>query len=90
MIVYEAINRESLPGVVALCKAEGWESYHRDPELTWRALTAPGSCTIVARDETRVVGFVQMLGDGHIAAFLSLILVDGDYRRRGGRFYDVF
>ena len=83
MIVYEPISRESLPGVIALLKVERWESYTKDPELTWKALRAPGVCTVVARDASRIVGFVQMLGDGYVANFLSLILVDRDYRRRG-------
>ena len=83
MIAYEPINRESLPSVIALLQVERWESYTKDTELTWKALTAPGSCTVVARDGSRIVGFAQMLSDGQIAAFLSVIIVHPDYRQKG-------
>ncbi len=83
MIAYQPIDRESLSGVVALCAAEGWPSFTKDPEVTWKALTAPGVSTVVAREGLRVVGFAQMLGDAQITAFLSLLLVHPDYRRQG-------
>jgi ribosomal protein S18 acetylase RimI-like enzyme len=83
MIAYQPIDRESLSGVVALLTAEGWASYTKDPEVTWKALTAPGVTTIVAKDVARIVGFAQMMGDGQIAAFLSLLIVDAEYRRQG-------
>jgi len=83
MITYEAISRESLPGVIGLLEAEGWASYTADAEVTWEALTAPGVHTVVALDRERVVGVAQMLSDGQIVAFLSIIIVHPDYRRRG-------
>lgn len=83
MIAYEPISRESLSGIIALFEAEGWTSYTSDPEATWQALTAPGVCTVVAQDGSRIVGFAQILSDGQIAAFLSAIIVHPDYRRQG-------
>jgi len=83
MIDYEPISRESFPGVISLLKAEGWTSYTADANLTWKALTAPGVHTVVALDGGRVVGVAQMLSDGQIAAFLSIIIVHPDYRRQG-------
>ncbi len=83
MVTYQPIDRDSLAGIVALCAAEGWQSFTRDPEVTWKALTAPGVTTVVAKDGSRVVGFAQMLSDGQITAFLSLLIVDAEYRRQG-------
>ena len=83
MIKYEPISRESLPGVIGLLKPEGWASYTADADLTWKALTAPGVHTVVALDGERVVGVAQMLSDGQIASFLSIIIVHADYRRQG-------
>ena len=42
-----------------------------------------GVITIVAAEDGRVVGFAQVLSDGQIAAFLSLLLVAADRRQDG-------
>ncbi|MGA0603444.1 GNAT family N-acetyltransferase [Caulobacter sp. KR2-114] len=73
-----------LPGVIALCAAEGWPSFPEDPGRALRALTAPGVTTVVAAaPDGRVAGFAQLLSDGEIQAHLSLIAVDPDFRRQG-------
>ena len=82
-IRYLPIEKPHLAGVIRLCKAEGWSSYTKDPETTWRVLTAPGVTTVVAVEGEEVVGFAQMQSDGAIQAHLSLILVAKDRRRRG-------
>jgi ribosomal protein S18 acetylase RimI-like enzyme len=80
---YVAIDRRYLDGVMRLCEAEGWPSYTSAAEQTWRTLTAPGSCTMVAVESDHVVGFVQLQSDGVVEAHLSLIAVARDRRRRG-------
>jgi ribosomal protein S18 acetylase RimI-like enzyme len=55
----------------------------KDPQRTWRILTAPGVVTVVAADAGKVVGFAQAMTDGGVAAFLSLLLVAADCRRQG-------
>ncbi len=82
-IDYAPIAREHLDGVIRLCEIEQYPSYIQDAERTWRALTAPGVCTVVAVQDGRVVGFAQMQSDGLIQAHLTLIVVDRDLRRRG-------
>ena len=77
------IAREHLDGVIRLCEIEQYPSYIQDAERTWRALTAPGVCTVVAVQDGGVVGFAQMQSDGLIQAHLSMIVVDRDLRRRG-------
>ena len=74
---------EHLPGVLALCEAQGWRDLCSDPVLVRRSLTAPGLSTVVAVRNERVVGFPQIQGDGVLQAHLSLIAVDGSRRRKG-------
>ncbi len=80
---YRLIDRDDLDGIMHLCAAEGWPSYTEDREHTWRALTAPGVCTVVAVKAGTVLGFACMQSDGVIQAHLSLLAV-ARYRRRQG------
>jgi len=83
MIQYEPIEKRHLAGIINLCKTEGWTSYTEDHETSWRVLTAPGVCTVVAIEGKEVVGFVQTQSDGIIQAHISLIPVAKVCRRRG-------
>lgn len=65
-----------------LFKGERW-SYADDEQRTLRALTAPGSLTLIAVHEGHVRGIIQVLSDGEIQAFLALLLVDGAHRGAG-------
>jgi GNAT superfamily N-acetyltransferase len=76
------IEREHVPAVLALFAAERW-SYGEDGERAWRALTAPGSLTVVAIAGGTVLGVAQVVGDGEVQAFLSVLLVAKDRRRTG-------
>ncbi len=82
-IDYLPIGREHVEGVIHLCEIEQYPSYTQAAERTWRALTAPGVCTVVAVQDGRLVGFAQMQSDGLIQAHLSMIVIDRDLRRRG-------
>src|SRR3989442_1268134 len=75
-------DRAHLPDALALFAAEGW-SYADDPERTWRALTAPGCATVVALVDDSVVGVAHVLSDGEVQAFLAVLLVGAEHRRRG-------
>jgi hypothetical protein len=74
---------EHRPGVIALFAAELWPSYTRDPMRTCAALRAPGVTSLVALDDERVVGIVQVQSDGAIQAHLSTLVVARESRRRG-------
>jgi predicted N-acetyltransferase YhbS len=78
-----AFEREHLDGVIALVEAAGWETYSEDPERTYRALAAPGSTTLVALEDGRIAGLVQLQSDGEIQAHLSALLVGEEWRGRG-------
>lgn len=71
-----------LDGLVALVLAEGWSEYAVDVERTSRALSAPGVTTLVAIDDGRVVGAIQVQSDGFIQAHVSMLLVDPNWRGR--------
>ena len=80
---YVAFAEEHLPGVLRLCRAEGWPSLPADPERAVRALTAPGVVAVVAVEDGEVVGFAQMLTDGEVQAYLCEVAVRRDARGRG-------
>jgi ribosomal protein S18 acetylase RimI-like enzyme len=72
-----------LDEVLALCAAERWNSWTADRERAGRRLTAPGVTTMVAADAAGVIGFAQMLSDGEVQAYLAVVVVDRERRRRG-------
>lgn len=76
-------SEPDLPGILALCRAEGWPSFPENPLRANRVLTAPGVTTMVAAEDGIVIGFAQLQSDGEIQAHLSLIAVHPDHRRRG-------
>jgi hypothetical protein len=60
-----ALKAKSVTGLhldrlLTLVAAEGWTEYSHDPERTYRALTAPGSTTLVAVADGQVVGAIQV------------------------------
>lgn len=79
----QRFERVHVDGCVALCAAEGWETYAEAPERTYRALSSPGSTTLVALDDGVVAGLVQIQSDGEIQAHLSALLVGEGWRGRG-------
>jgi GNAT superfamily N-acetyltransferase len=73
-----------LPGVLALCEAEGWPSLPSDPARAETMLRAPGATTVVAVDASAVVGVAFALVDtGRVDAYLSIMVVHAEYRRQG-------
>jgi ribosomal protein S18 acetylase RimI-like enzyme len=78
-----SFTRQHLEGALALFAAAEWQTYTADPERTYRALAAPGSTTLVAVEQTKVVALVQLQADGEIQAHLSALVVAEGWRRRG-------
>ena len=74
-----------LSGVAGILASLEWDNFDYDPDLTRKALTAPGVTTIVAAaGETGVVvGFAQVFADGVFQAHLGLLAVDESWHRRG-------
>jgi ribosomal protein S18 acetylase RimI-like enzyme len=79
----ETFARSHLDRLVALVDGEGWTEYSEDAERTYRALTAPGTTTLIATAGERVVGAIQVQSDGVIQAHLSMLLIDREWRGRG-------
>ncbi len=77
------LSRGDLAAVQELFAAESWRSYAADEERTWVALNAPGSLALVAHRDSNVVGIAQTLADGHIQAFLTVLLIAAAERRAG-------
>jgi ribosomal protein S18 acetylase RimI-like enzyme len=74
-----------LSGVTGILASLEWDNFGYDPDLTRKALTAPGVTTIVAAagEAGEVVGFAQVFADGVFQAHLGLLAVDEGWHRRG-------
>lgn len=77
-----AFEPEHVPGIAAVCGELGWPSY-ADPEVAARGCAAPGVSTFVAVADGTVVGFAQVLSDGVVQAYLTLLGVLAGWRRQG-------
>jgi hypothetical protein len=64
----ELFARARFDGVLALVAAVGWSEYTVVVERTSRALSASGFTTLVAIDDGRVVGAIQIRPDDFIQA----------------------
>jgi len=64
-----------------LCE-NGWAHRVADPEA-FRQLVSNSRRAFVAVQESRVVGFARAIGDDFSNGYLSMVVVDADYRRQG-------
>jgi predicted N-acetyltransferase YhbS len=81
MVRIEPFQAAHLEGVVALCAAEGWDSWTRDK--VGRAFAAAGVIAVVALDGDEVVGLAELLSDGQVMAYLALLVVAPKSRGTG-------
>jgi ribosomal protein S18 acetylase RimI-like enzyme len=73
------MRRADIPAGLRLCRASGWNQTERD----WQHfLTAAPDGALVAVEDERVIGSVATLPYGPFA-WISMVLVDPDARRRG-------
>jgi GNAT superfamily N-acetyltransferase len=80
---YRPYVRADLPGVLALCEAEEWPSLPGDAERAHRIFTNPGVTTYVAAGRGGVAGFIYLLSDGEVQAYVALMAVERSQRRHG-------
>lgn len=80
---YRPCERVDLLGVLALCEAEGWPSLPSDPESAHRIFTNPGVTAYVAVGQGVVSGFIYILSDGEVQAYIALMAVALQERRHG-------
>lgn len=77
-------EQRDLGAILELCVAEGWDSLPADAVRAHRILTNPGVTTFVAADDTdRVVGFLYLLSDGEVQAYIASMAVASSYRGQG-------
>jgi ribosomal protein S18 acetylase RimI-like enzyme len=82
-VEYRTYEHGYLSGILALCEAEGWPSLPADPARAHGILTNPGVTTWVADDSGTIVGFVTLLSDGALQAYMANLVVAIDRRRQG-------
>ncbi|MGH9017195.1 MAG: GNAT family N-acetyltransferase [Acidimicrobiales bacterium] len=80
---YRPYQWQDLDAVIELCRAEGWPSLPADPERAQRILTNPGVTAYVAADDGEVRGFLYLLSDGEVQAYLATMVVAAGHRSRG-------
>lgn len=85
LVEYRPYEADDLPGVLTLCEAEQWPSFPADPARAHRLLTNPGVTSYVADDDDddEIVGFIYLLSDGEIQAYIALMAVSAAKRRQG-------
>lgn len=80
---YRPYQPDDLPGVRRLCEAEEWPSLPADPARAHRVLTNPGVTSYVAVDADAIAGFIYVLSDGEVQAYIALMAVTATRRRHG-------
>ncbi|MGH9156872.1 MAG: GNAT family N-acetyltransferase [Acidimicrobiales bacterium] len=83
MVDYRSYEHRDLQEVLGLCAVEDWPGLSADPDRTHRILTNPGVTSFVAVDGTAVVGFIYVLSDGELQAYIASMAVGEAHRRRG-------
>lgn len=78
-----AYQRAHLEPLLALAAGVAFSTLVEDPERAHRALSGPGSVTLVAIDEGEPIGFAHTITDGEIQAYLCRLLVSPAHQRRG-------
>lgn len=79
--VVAAFEPEHAEAIAHLCVAEGWKSWTADKVAA--AFSAPGVIAAVALEGDKVIGAGELLSDGHVMAYLGLLVVAPDARRQG-------
>ncbi|HEY2505279.1 MAG TPA: GNAT family N-acetyltransferase [Streptosporangiaceae bacterium] len=80
---YRPYEHSDLPGIAALCQAEGWPSLPADLDRARRILTNPGVTTYVATEGGDVAGFIYLLSDGEVQAYIATMAVRAGSRGQG-------
>ena len=80
-----AYQRGHLEAILALAEGVAFSTLVEDPERAHRALSGPGSVSLVALDGGEPIGFAHTITDGEIQAYLCRLLVSPAHQRRGRR-----
>lgn len=73
---------EEIEPVRLLLAANDWGPRVQDPEL-FGELVARSHVALVAIEDGVVVGFLRAISDGIFNAYISMVIVAGEYRGRG-------
>lgn len=76
-------ERGHLEALLVLADGVAFSTLVEDPERAHRALSGPGSVTLVALEQGEPVGFAHTITDGEIQAYLCRLLVSPAHQRRG-------
>lgn len=82
MILYREFGTEPLEQVMALYEKEGWDLYTTYPQRVKPAFER-AVYLLGAFEDDGLVGFIRCSGDGEFEVYVSDLIVDPTYRRRG-------
>lgn len=82
MILYREFGTELLEQVMALYEKEGWDLYTTYPQRVKPAFER-SIYRLGAFEGEQLVGFIRCIGDGEFEVYVSDMIVDPAYRRRG-------
>jgi ribosomal protein S18 acetylase RimI-like enzyme len=82
MITYRAVRRDDHDQVRELLINVGWAKRVQDP-ARFEQMLHGASRTVVACEETRIVGFARALFDGASNGYISTVAVSPDFQRQG-------
>ena len=68
--------------LAGMCRGEGWDFWD-DPLAVASAMLAPGVAALVAIVDDRLVGAIQVLGDGQINWIIGTLIVAPSRRGQG-------
>ena len=81
-MVIKPYTQYSEAEILPLYESIGWVFYCKHPEILEKAY-ANSLCTLAAYEETKLVGLIRSVGDGHTILFIQDLLVYPEYQRRG-------
>ena len=81
-MVIKPYTQYSEAEILPLYESVGWVFYCAHPEVLRKAY-ANSLCILAAYEETKLVGLIRSVGDGHTILFIQDLLVYPEYQRRG-------
>ena len=81
-MVIKPYTQYSEAEILPLYESVGWVFYCKHPEILEKAY-ANSLCTLAAYEETKLVGLIRSVGDGHTILFIQDLLIYPEYQRRG-------
>ena len=68
--------------ILELYRSVNWLNYTNQPDMLKKALKH-SICNIIARESSRIIGIIRVVGDGHSIIYIQDLIVHPDFQRQG-------